>query len=146
MNLSKLLRSWILSLRSRPAKARRGARRAPCRYPKRKWRKGFKKVASWKHWVTCFHGTPDPHNACSILRHGWRIGPSGGLYFAKDRATAKAYAGEHGVVLKCRIHPKPPNAANNPVIILPPHAGLNKRRHEVRVVSVHRPDGRRVWV
>jgi hypothetical protein len=106
----------------------------------------FKRISGQKHWSIYFHGTPNANNARSILRRGWKIGPSGGLYFAKDQATAKTYAGPHGVVLKCVVHPKPPNTPQSPIIVLGPHTGFKKRRHEVRVVSVYLPDGRRVFV
>jgi len=146
MGLLRLLRSWLRPPHARRRTARWARRRFAHRRPKRKWWNAFKRLGCRKRWAIYFHGTPHVNNARSILRRGWKVGPSGGLYFAKDRATAKAYAGPNGVVLKCLVRPKSPNAATSPVVVLPPHGGFNKRRHEVRVVSVHRPNGWRVWV
>jgi len=57
--------------------------------------------------IIAYHGTPSTANARSILRDGWKVGSGNsagdGVYFARDLATARIYAGNGGVYLKCRI-------------------------------------------
>jgi hypothetical protein len=54
-----------------------------------------------------FHGTPSVTNTQSILRHGFMTGHGNGLadglYFSRNPATAKSYAGAAGVLLRCII-------------------------------------------
>lgn len=60
-----------------------------------------------KGCVIAYHGTPSIENAQSIIRDGWMAGPGNalgdGIYFARDVATAKGYAGTQAVYLKCSV-------------------------------------------
>jgi hypothetical protein len=57
--------------------------------------------------AVCWHGTPSAQNAASIVRHGFMTGHGNGLadgvYFSQNVATAKTYAGNSGVLIKCRV-------------------------------------------
>lgn len=57
--------------------------------------------------IVAYHGTDTVANARSMVRDGWMIGNGNllgdGVYFARDFATAKGYAGSGGLVVKCRI-------------------------------------------
>lgn len=60
-----------------------------------------------KGGIIAYHGTPSAQNARSVFQHGWITGSGNaygdGIYLATDIATAKAYAGNSGVYLKCRV-------------------------------------------
>ena len=57
--------------------------------------------------VVAFHGTPSVGNAQSIVRHGFMTGQGNGLadglYFSRNPATAKTYAGSSGVLVRCLV-------------------------------------------
>lgn len=57
--------------------------------------------------ILVFHGTPSVANAQSIVRHGFMTGHGNGLadglYFSRNPATAKTYAGSSGVLVRCLV-------------------------------------------
>lgn len=57
--------------------------------------------------LTAYHGTPSRENAKAIFQRGFLVGRGNahgdGVYLSTNIATASAYAGSAGVVLKCSV-------------------------------------------
>lgn len=68
----------------------------------------FPRCSSSKQ-VVVYHGTPNKENAKSMLKDGFICGAGNslgsGIYFSKNINTAKAYAGNTGVYVKCLLTP-----------------------------------------
>ena len=70
--------------------------------------KGQQRPASNSRSWVLYHGTSSAASAKGIINRGFFVGPGNaagdGVYFARDVATAKTYAGSSGCYLKVRIN------------------------------------------
>ena len=117
MNLLRHLRQVLWGSGALPHGRIRGSRprhapprpfaRSPLRRLGRRFRR-FSGPRLLRGRAIAFHGTPSATNAKSIIKHGFMTGTGNGLadglYFSRNPATAKGYAGTNGVLVRCVLH------------------------------------------